>query len=93
MMDLRPTDHTPYLVEITTHQDGQPIEPVSGHTDAEEAAAYVSEHPELTEVLDPEHGWWYVWLPNHMTKTAWSDGLYLVLQTGGYQIKIDYERT
>lgn len=91
--DARPnvTDATPYLIEITTEREGQPVEPVTSLSDAEEAATFLSPHPELTEVVDPEHGMWNVWLPNYMTNLAWSDGLYIDLRVGGYRLHCDLD--
>lgn len=86
-----PTDATPYMMAIEHRAEGQPVEPVTGHTDAEEAASLISPYPELTEPLDPENGIWQVWLPNYMTKYAWSDGLDINVTTGGYHLFLELD--
>lgn len=85
-----PTDATPYLAEIIAERDGQPLEPVN-HVEAEEAASLISPYPELTMVVDPEASHWQVWLPDYMTKYAWSDGITLDFRSGGYHITIDLD--
>ena len=81
---------TPYNATITREQDGKPVEGVTA-AEAEEAASLVSPYPDRTEVVDPNASIWSVWLPDYMVRYAWSDGLALKLQTGGYTIEVDYD--
>lgn len=89
-----PTDSAPWMVEIVFIDPATyevDLDRVLTLTDAENAAAYISDHPELTEVIDPEASLWNVWLPNRLTKDSWESGLYFEIRVGDLQFTLDYD--
>lgn len=85
-----PVEATPYLIQIRKWRDGQPVESIT-LADAEEAASMISPYPDRTEPIDPEHGFYNVWLPDYMTKHAWETGIDLDLKVGGYWLLIEMD--
>ena len=82
--------HTPYPVTIRQHREGQPLDPIN-HTDAEEAANILTEYSDLTEVIDPEHSIWHVWLPDRMVGHVWDTGITFHLIVGGYEFNLEMD--
>lgn len=88
-----PTDAAPWLIEIVyLDSDGQvDLDRRLTHVDAENAASYVSDYPELTEVIDPEASLWTIWLPNRLTRDVHDTGIELQIRLGDLQFMIDYD--
>lgn len=85
-MSKNPT--TPWLTRIVWTETN---EPVSEAADAIKAASYLSPMPEDTEAVDPEYGFWNVWTPDYMTKTAHEDGLFIMVRGGEFTLFIDID--